>query len=199
VSCERARVSRGFGAIVPAFLAAMFLGALAVSVEAQPLAMASVGFEGLLSAAPAVAPTRAPPGIPSYGHMLLRTLATLVGLLGAFLLVAWLLSRWVKRRRTRSPGELLEVVDTCRLDAKSFLHLVRVGKRYVLVGSGPDPMVVSAGELDHEEIAAALGSVGASELPRRSGFARELASRSGTGEKEQDHARDGSGGGDGRP
>ena len=92
---------------------------------------------------------------PSIGAALLRTALVLGGLVLLLLVASRGLRRLGGTADGSGPSDLLEVVETRRLDARRAVHLVRVGGQFVLVGVGDGRLTpLSTGELDATEIEA---------------------------------------------
>jgi len=95
--------------------------------------------------------------VPSIGGALLRTLLVLGGLVLLLFVVSRGLRRLGAAPRAGGASDLLEVVETRRLDARRAVHLVRVCGQFFLVGSGDGRLTpLSSGELDAAEIESRL-------------------------------------------
>lgn len=80
-----------------------------------------------------------------YGAALAQTLLTLV----AVCALAWWALRWGARRGLG--GGRVEVLDRTPLDARSTLFVVRIGKRVLVLGAGPQSVTTLA-ELRDDEL-----------------------------------------------
>lgn len=86
--------------------------------------------------------------IDSYGAALAQTLIALVGVCA----LAWWVLRWGARRGLGSLGNgRIEVLDRATLDARSTVFVVRVGRRVLVVGAGPQSVTTLA-ELTEDEL-----------------------------------------------
>lgn len=84
-----------------------------------------------------------PPPLPteSYGAALAQTLIALAGVCA----LAWWILRWGARRGLgRHVGGRVEVLERASLDARSTLFVVRVGKRVLVLGAGPQSVTTLA-------------------------------------------------------
>ncbi|MAQ17578.1 MAG: flagellar biosynthetic protein FliO [Sandaracinus sp.] len=77
------------------------------------------------------APAELPGG---YGWELARAGLSLV----AVCVIAWVILRWASKRGlgASKPGQRMEVLERLPLDPRRSLHLVRVGERILVVGTG---------------------------------------------------------------
>ncbi len=91
-----------------------------------------------------------PPPLPtdSYGSALAQTIVALAGVCA----LAWWILRWGARRGLgRHVGGRVEVLERASLDARSTLFVVRVGKRILVLGAGPQSVTTLA-ELAESEL-----------------------------------------------
>jgi len=112
------------------------------------------------STAATTRPTRDPlSDLPSYGAALRKAFYVLLAIIGALLLIAKVLPRFLKlpQLNNNRSTKLLGVVESHRLEPRKSLHLVRVGEQFFLVGSTGDRLeLLSGGAIDHEKLAAAI-------------------------------------------
>jgi flagellar protein FliO/FliZ len=91
-----------------------------------------------------------PPPLPSgYGWALLQMAVTLLGVC----LLAWLILRWARRGGlgVGTRGGRMEVLERLPLDPRRAVHLVRVGDRVLVIGTGEGaPSLLT--ELDAAEV-----------------------------------------------
>jgi len=107
-----------------------------------------------------------------YGWALAKMLLALLAVCAiAFLALRFALRRLAGTTGARSPAGTMEVVDRCPLEGQSALWLVRVGERYLLLGSGGGTLAKVA-ELDRRPQRAA-----ASPTPRFVDILRGRAGR----------------------
>ncbi len=91
-----------------------------------------------------------PPPLPAdgYGAALAQTLIALVGVCA----LAWWVLRWGARRGLGALGNgRVEVLDRASLDARSTVFVVRVGRRVLVLGAGPQSVTTLA-ELAEDEL-----------------------------------------------
>lgn len=88
------------------------------------------------------------PGLWSYLLQVLIALAVIVALAAG---VLYLMRRFVPAVRS---GRRLQIVESVAVDPRRTLHIVKVGKRHLLVGSTEGSLSLLA-ELDDEDVAAA--------------------------------------------
>lgn len=74
----------------------------------------------------------------------------------AVVVVAIFLTRWLVRRLGGTPGTsagCAEVLDRTMLSPRHHLHVVRLGRRVVLVGTGPQGLTTLSEITDSEDVA----------------------------------------------
>jgi len=86
----------------------------------------------------------------------LRTLAALAVVVALILVLRWVLRRLSPGARARPMPEAVEVLARTNVSARQQLLLVRLGRRLVLVGSGPEGMSTLAEVTDPGEVDALL-------------------------------------------
>ena len=68
------------------------------------------------------------------------------------LIVTYLVTRWIARyQKGRAGLGNLEIVETCRVSPNKYVHIIRAGKRYLVVAIGKDEIHMLS-ELSEEEI-----------------------------------------------
>jgi flagellar biogenesis protein FliO len=121
---------------------------------------------------PALTPARGPfKDLPSYGQLLRRTAWTLLAIIAGLILAAKLLPRWLLNKAGVVPrggaGNMIEVVESHRLEPRKAIYLIRVAGQYFLVASTGDRLeTLAGGPLDQQKIAEALRPAGAAGKPK---------------------------------
>ena len=90
-----------------------------------------------------------------------RSISTVLGglaiVVGAFLLVAWVLRRGMPHAASRLPGDVVEVLGHASITSKQSVHLIRLGNKLLLVAltpGGAEPL----GEIgDPDEVTRIIG------------------------------------------
>ena len=76
-------------------------------------------------------------------ELILKTLGSLVLVIGLGLVVAYVLRR-IGPRLCQIPGRQIRVIETTALGPKKALHIVEVGRQRFLIGSTPDQVTMLA-------------------------------------------------------
>lgn len=90
----------------------------------------------------------------------LRTLAALAIVVVLIFAVRWVLRRLAPGARARRLPEAVEVLARTSVSARQQLLLVRLGRRLVLVGCGPEGMSTLSEVTDADEVSALLAGAG---------------------------------------
>ena len=112
--------------------------------------------------------------IPEFGELFIRMLVILGGLLVASVLLLKVGLPRLLRHRARGRSELIEVIETHRLESRKTVYLLRVGRQYYLVGACDGHMTTLAGEpLDNDAVAEAVAGSSFDDVPIEQVVTRE--------------------------
>jgi len=95
-------------------------------------------------------------GVPSALPSMFSTFASLLVVLGLFLLLAWLMRRGLPKRASTLPADVVEVLGQTALAPRQFVHLLRVGNKLLLVsmtGAGVETLTEITDPLEVDRLA----------------------------------------------
>jgi flagellar biogenesis protein FliO len=116
--------------------------------------------------------------LPSYGDALKRMVISLLVIIAGVVIAARFLPRLLlgkaaaaRKMAGGGSGQMIDVIETCRIEPRKTIYLVRVGEQYYLLASTGERLeTLAGGPLDSVKLASALRAVAIaqeSEAPTR--------------------------------
>ncbi|HEY7115708.1 MAG TPA: flagellar biosynthetic protein FliO [Tepidisphaeraceae bacterium] len=107
--------------------------------------------------------------LPSYGESLKRMVISLLVIIAGLLIAARFLPRILlgraggrKSAAAGASGQMIDVIETCRIEPRKTIYLVRVGEQYYLLASTGDRLeTLAGGPLDSAKLSTSLRAAAA--------------------------------------